>query len=161
MARKYQPYTIIRDTREQTGWTWAADVDKSYYIPILGTVTSCLDAGDYSVQGKEGLIRIERKASFAELYGNLVDKDNKERFYREMEKLKDIPYKCIVIESNISKEIFGMSPCNLFRPIPCTKIINELNKIYFEFGVPYHFVGDAGMKFTRMYIDQILRIENV
>lgn len=159
MPKKINPYTIIRDTRENTGWTWEKDEGSKSFIPIDGTKIDTLDAGDYSIEGMQHIVRIERKASISELYGNLMSSEHKQRFYREMEKLKDIKYKCIVIESSISREVFGMSPCNLFSPIPCSKIILELNKIYFDFGVPYHFVGDAGHRFVRMYFDQVVRRE--
>lgn len=81
-------HTIIIDTREQT------PLDFSFYN--VETCVATVKAGDYTLQGLEEFIFIERKASSGELYGNLVK--NFARFTRELEKAKDCKYKYIICE---------------------------------------------------------------
>tara|TARA_Y100001938_G_scaffold134373_1_gene194756 strand:- start:655 stop:1110 length:456 start_codon:yes stop_codon:yes gene_type:complete len=80
---------IIRDTREQQGFQFFAQAE---------IIEQALDAGDYTIEGLEDFIRIERKASTGELYHNLAKKTMKARFHREMEKLDTIHNAYIVCE---------------------------------------------------------------
>ena len=80
---------IIRDTREQQGFQFFAQAE---------IVEQALDAGDYTIEGLEDFICIERKASTGELYNNLAKKTMKDRFHREMEKLEKIQNAYIVCE---------------------------------------------------------------
>lgn len=81
---------IVRDTREQQGWSFAF-----YQCDIIHKK---LDYGDYSLEGLENSVGIERKASTGELYLNLGQKKNKERFYRELEVLSTFDLRQIVCE---------------------------------------------------------------
>ncbi len=71
---------IIRDTREQNGF-FVDDFTRGNIVVI----DKKLNAGDYSIEGLEDKVSIERKATTGELYINLSKKTNKERFYRELE----------------------------------------------------------------------------
>ena len=82
---------IIRDTREKIGY-W----DFSCYSQCEGQLVECVKAGDYTIQGMEHLIRIERKRNSAELANNTGKEWD--RFKREFEKLKDIPHKYCICE---------------------------------------------------------------
>jgi DNA excision repair protein ERCC-4 len=77
--------TIIIDTREQTplGFT------------KLPSETGCLQSGDYSVRGCEELFAIERK-SIADLVGCCTG-DNRQRFEREMHRLRGFQFKRLLI----------------------------------------------------------------
>ena len=81
---------IIRDTREKKGWDFPF---KEAEIKVGG-----LKYGDYTVEGLEDVVRIERKASTSEIAQNLGSKKNKERFYRELEKLQLLPNAYIICE---------------------------------------------------------------
>jgi hypothetical protein len=61
-------YTIVRDTREKErqGW-WFSPSER-----CNGTLAQKLDVGDYSIQGLEKLVTIERKGSVAEFCANLT-----------------------------------------------------------------------------------------
>lgn len=78
---------IIQDTREKNPWIFMDDVK-----------VEKLKCGDYTTSSLYEILRIERKASTAELYMNLGKKTNKDRFYREIEKLKQFPHAFIVCE---------------------------------------------------------------
>lgn len=81
-------YKIIRDTREQNGWTFVEG-------PFCGgMVSGALKTGDYSIQGYEDLLTIERKGTIAEFAANLIE----DRFTRELERMELFKYSFIVLE---------------------------------------------------------------
>ena len=58
-----------------------------------------LDTGDYSIEGLEDKVCIERKARVSELAINL-GKD-KRRFMNEIERMKDFPFKFLILEFSL------------------------------------------------------------
>ena len=83
-------YTVIRDTREKEGhgWRWRKSTACS------GTVDGKIDTGDYTLMGYEHLLCLERKGRVSEWATNLTEK----RFYRELDRMKEIPYAYILLE---------------------------------------------------------------
>ncbi len=79
---------IIQDTREQNPFSFA------FYD--CETTIATLKTGDYTLQGYEEVIAIERKKSTSELATNLGK--YKDRFEREMERLSKFDHKYIVCE---------------------------------------------------------------
>lgn len=80
--------TIIQDTREKTPW------DFTFYG--LDTKVKTLKTGDYTVEGYEDQIFIERKKSTGELAMNLGKKSK--QFFAELERAKGMRHKYIVCE---------------------------------------------------------------
>lgn len=78
--------TIIIDTREQRGYTFEEKNVRRAALP----------AGDYSVEGYENLIAIERK-SLDDWIGTLLHARG--RFGRELTKLKSYAFAAVVIEA--------------------------------------------------------------
>ena len=87
-------YVVVRDTREKVdqGWSW----NKSKYC--AGTVTRKLDTGDYTLDGMEGYLAIERKGSISEWAKNVTEA----RFERELERLDAIQHPWILLEFNMT-----------------------------------------------------------
>jgi ERCC4-type nuclease len=77
-------FTIIQDSREQN----------PFYFRDYEVITRKLDTGDYSIDGFEDLVSIERKAGASELANNFVSK----RFFDVLERLSKIKYSYIVVE---------------------------------------------------------------
>ena len=98
---KSKPFTIIKDTREQDGYSFAAS--SSRYHTCNGMVSRKLDTGDYSIEGLEDKLCIERKASVVE-FANNVGHDQV-RFLKEIERMKDFPHKFIILEFSLSELI--------------------------------------------------------
>ena len=96
--KKAPSYTIIKDTREQDGYTF--EPFNGRYHTCKGMVVKKLDTGDYSLEGLEDKICIERKASVSELAINL-GKD-KHRFMAEVERMKDFPHKFLILEFSLT-----------------------------------------------------------
>lgn len=86
-------YLVVKDTREQQGYFFGK------YQSCQGMIEQKLDTGDYSIQGLEGQICIERKASVEELAINL-GKD-KRRFLAEIERMKSFEHKFLVLEFSV------------------------------------------------------------
>lgn len=95
---KSKPFTIIKDTREQDGYSFAAS--SSRYHTCNGMVSRKLDTGDYSIEGLEDKLCIERKASVVE-FANNVGHDQV-RFLKEIERMKEFPYKFLVFEFSLT-----------------------------------------------------------
>jgi len=86
MDSKYT-FNIIVDTREQKPWTFAS----------CNTVKKKLDTGDYSIEGLEHLLCIERKNSVSEIANNISES----RFKDELQRMSDYLYKFILLEFNL------------------------------------------------------------
>ena len=84
-------FIVIRDTREKDGWYFK----ESDYCE--GMVNQKLDTGDYSIQGLENVLCIERKASVAEIANNIVD----DRFTRELDRMSEFKYKFLILEFSV------------------------------------------------------------
>ena len=95
---KAPAYTVIKDTREQEGYTFERFSGR--YHQCDGMVVRKLDTGDYSLEGLEDKICIERKARVSELAINL-GKD-KRRFMAEIVRMKEFPFKFLVLEFTLA-----------------------------------------------------------
>lgn len=96
---KARPFTIIKDTREKQGYTFQPS--KTQYHVCKGMVSRKLDTGDYSLEGLEDKICIERKASVVELANNVGV--SRRRFMAEIERMKTFPHKFLVLEFSLEQ----------------------------------------------------------
>ena len=95
-----QPFTIIIDTNEQLPY------DFKSIKPHPLTERRKLKTGDYSVQGLESLITVERK-SLTDLFGSLGN--GRKRFEREFQRMSEMKYAVLMIENDY-KTMFGNPP---------------------------------------------------
>lgn len=97
------PFAVVVDAREKAPYTFLglrAD-SRSRYRPLwVQVVTAYLPTGDYSIQGLEHLVAVERK-SLEDLYSTLGQ--NRERFEREHERLAALDFGAVVIEAEWSR----------------------------------------------------------
>lgn len=85
--------TIIQDTREQI------PLNFSFYINT-NIIVRKVELGDYSLEGYEDKVFVERKRTTGELSVNLgVDS---KRFYKELESASSLKFKYIVCEFTIN-----------------------------------------------------------
>ena len=75
------PFTIIVDTREQQPWEFG----------LHTTSRKKLDTGEYSIEGLEQLLTIERKKSVSEIANNITES----RFKDVLQRMSIIPYKLL------------------------------------------------------------------
>ncbi len=90
---KAPDFMVIKDTREQDGYYFGK------YNTCAGMVERKLDTGDYSIEGLEEKICVERKGCVEELAQNLGQK--KHAFLNEIERMKSFPHKFIVLEFSL------------------------------------------------------------
>jgi ERCC4-type nuclease len=82
-------FTIIVDTREQKPWNFSNHV----------TANHKLDTGDYSIEGLENILAIERKRNVAEFANNITEK----RFKDVVDRLSKMPHSFILFEFDLDK----------------------------------------------------------
>lgn len=93
-------FTVIQDTREQTPWTFqglkcdSPYQDRDLIVPVK---VQALKTGDYSIEGMEQRICLERK-SLADLYSTLGQ--HRQRFQAEFERMAEFQYAALVIEAD-------------------------------------------------------------
>lgn len=135
---------IIKDTREQKGWEF--DEFNEFTVGTLKT-------GDYTVEGYEDVLCVERKGTFGELAGNLTEK----RFWNEIDRMGSFKYAYVICEFEL-KDIM-MYPYNMGKlqskikvtgPFLLRKIIEaELR------GVRFIFAGKYGKEFFLSLVKRV------
>lgn len=80
-------FNIIIDTREQQPWNF----------PEHTTAIKKLDTGDYSIEGLENILCIERKKSVNEFANNIIEK----RYIDWTHRMRDYKYKYLMLEFNL------------------------------------------------------------
>ena len=88
-------FVVIQDTREKNGWNF------DIYDSCVGTLSKGLKTGDYTIEGREDFLIIERKATTAELALNLGKK--RVQFEAELERMMSFQYPYIVCEFSESR----------------------------------------------------------
>lgn len=81
-------YTIIVDTREQKPWSF----------PEHTTAVAKLDTGDYSIQGLEDILCIERKRNVSEIANNITEK----RFADVLSRMSKYRFPFILLEFDLN-----------------------------------------------------------
>lgn len=110
------PYVILIDTREQAPYSFrgfTADAPKRHVPLIIPVRSKGLRTGDYSIEGLEDRVAVERK-SLPDLYGSLGRE--RERFERELVRLDEMDYAAIVIEAGWPSIISRPPPNTEMRP---------------------------------------------
>jgi ERCC4-type nuclease len=93
------PMVLIRDTWEQNGYTFG-------FLPQDQVKVGTLPTGDYSIEGLEDQVTIERK-SLADAFGTIGGL--RKRFQRELKRMTSFKYAAVVIEADCPT-IYQSSP---------------------------------------------------
>ena len=96
------PFTVIVDTREQQPYRFAdlkADHRHKFAPLVVPTVRQCLKVGDYSIEGMEDRVIVERKSK-EDLWGSVARRSN---FEGRLEKMAAFDYAAVVVECEISE----------------------------------------------------------
>lgn len=132
---KKDDFTIIVDTREQLPWEFGNHT----------TSRTKLDTGDYSIEGLEKLLSIERKQSVSEIANNITEK----RFPAFLSRLSEIPHKFMLFEFDL-QDIYDFPAGS---DIPKSKwdslrvksgyILKYISWIQVKYNIHIIFCGDA------------------
>lgn len=98
---KNDDFTIIVDTREQQPWTF------EHYA----TAHKKLDTGDYSIEGLQHLLAIERKKSINEIANNIIES----RFKDVIARLAQYKYSFFLLEFDLEDVLVYPIGSNLPR----------------------------------------------
>ena len=132
---------IVIDTREQEGYSFSCL-----------SVRRKLDAGDYSIEGFETKVAVERKS--LDDFVNTVIRGHA-RFYEELRSLQNYEYACIVIEGTLRDILEGQYRSGAHPNALLTSVIS----ININFKIPVFFCGDrqAACRFVEEYLKHIYR----
>lgn len=86
-------YTVLKDNKEKSGWFFYPDKD------CAGMKDVHLKTADYTIEGLEELLCIERKKTVAELSQNITEL----RFAKEIERMMKFKYRYIICEFDMYK----------------------------------------------------------
>uniref|UniRef100_A0A6M3LR84 Putative nuclease n=1 Tax=viral metagenome TaxID=1070528 RepID=A0A6M3LR84_9ZZZZ len=120
-------FTLVIDTREQAPLFATGSLPKGLLV-----VRDTLSVGDYSVRGFESQIAVERKT----IYDLLTCLGNeRERFKRELEKLKDYEWRSIVLEGT-EEELLQFHDFSLMHPESVRQSVVSIN---IRYGIQFYF----------------------
>ena len=138
------PLTIIVDSREQLPYAFSS--------PDVTTIRRALPEGDYSIDGYEKMVAVERKS--LEDYAGSLSCD-RERFLREMERMQNIPHRLVVVEGNLS-DIIGWRYRSGAHP---HSILGGTISLLVDLNTPVVFCGDRQMacRVTEEYLKRVHR----
>ena len=103
------PFVVLIDTSEQHPWTFrglSANADKGSRPLVIDCKPSNMMTGDYTIEGFENRITIERK-SLSDAFSTFTH--DRERWLRELERMRSIESCHVVIEAGFDAIIEGPS----------------------------------------------------
>jgi len=118
-------FIILIDTREKHPWGFPPDVMVE---------PRKLSAGDYSLDGFENRLSIERK-TLDDFVQTVIHE--KERFRNELLQLQKMEFACVVIEADVRDVFNKRYRCNV-NP---KSVIGAANAITADYGIPVLFWG--------------------
>lgn len=153
-------YTVIRDTREQSGHGWSFDAHPEDRRPPRcdGMIIDTLRTGDYSLIGYTDIFAIERKANFSELWGNYSSKKRK-AFEAEMERMSELKHAYLIVESCFSSDIMELSPPQFSKGVPGKSLVRWLMFLTAKYDVKLIPAGTCGKQIAQMICEEVVRVE--
>lgn len=124
-----QKFKVIRDSREQNGWTFGIGGS------CAGMSVKGLPTGDYTIEGYETSFIIERKADTGEFAKNIIE----HRFERELERLEKFEYPFMVLEFSLDDIIRFPVGSGIPKPVwPKLRVTGEfMLKRFLEYQMQY------------------------
>ena len=158
-APRKKEFTIIRDTREQNGYSFTP-YDSGKW-KCLGHIDKKLETGDYSLVGLEDHVCIERKASTAEMAVNF-GKD-KTRFMEEIDRMRYYDHRYIVLEFSLDDLLVFPERSNIpaktlpFLRVTGNYMIRELTELQVRHNIHVVFAGDrdGGYQYTNALLRRL------
>ena len=148
-------FTIVVDTREQQPW------DFTHYA----VAHRKLDTGDYSIEGLENTVCIERKKSASEFANNIVES----RFVDVVSRLSNIKYSFLLLEFDLEDllvyPIGSTVPKKLWNKIKITPafLIKNILELQINHNIIVYFCGDSSnaQKMAEYILKKIYYIEEI
>ena len=135
---------FIVDTREQEPYEFDPET--------VEVKRQALDAGDYSLDGFEDQVTIERK-SLPDYVQSVIKQ--RDRFLKEVKKLSAIPHSCIVVECDLA-DVMGKHYRSGAHP---NSVLGATLSLMIDHKIPVCFCSDRQLAktFTEMYLKRVYR----
>lgn len=146
-TKKYDKFKIIQDTREKDGWKFRASAN------CLGMERRKLDTGDYSIEGYEDLVMIERK-SIPDLWGSLIQR--RKTFMKEMDRALEFPVRYLIIEGSVGDILRGFR----YSSVTPEFILSCLTSLEVKHGIHVVFTSkrrDVAQRYVRRLISKLFQ----
>ena len=130
---------IVIDTREQEPY--------AFHPERAAVVRRALPAGDYSVEGMEQRVAVERK-TLPDLVQTVIRE--RERFRRELQLLSGYEAACVVVEAGLPDILSG----HYRSAAHPHSVLGAVASIIVDYGIPVFFCGDrpCARQFTEAYL---------
>jgi DNA excision repair protein ERCC-4 len=144
VVERMMDFRIVTDTREQAPYGFACQV-----------IRKKLDAGDYSVEGREHVVAVERK-SLADFVHTVIH--DFPRFAVELEKLARLSAACVVVEADLDHVLRGLAADTL-RGVAPDAVMGAALAITLRYCVPVFWCGSrqAALAFTEAFLRCFVR----
>jgi ERCC4-type nuclease len=133
------PATIIIDTREQEPY--------SFDPRLAAAARRALPAGDYSVEGMETMVAVERK-TLDDFVSTVIH--GRTRFHEELRKLSGYRAACVVVEAGLTDILQKRYQGGAHQ----YAVLGSALSIILDFGIPVFFCGSrqAACHFVQVYL---------
>lgn len=137
-------FRIVIDTREQEPYSF-----------MCGVIRRALPAGDYSADGHEDFVAVERK-SFSDFARTTIHEFA--RFAAELQQLARLPHACIVVEADLDRVLRGQAG-DALRGVSPESLLGAAVHIHVRFGIPVIWCGSrqAACAFTDAFLRMAVR----
>lgn len=137
-------FRIIIDTRERAAYSFPCQ-----------TIRKKLEAGDYSIEGFERRVAVERK-SLTDFAHTVIH--DFERFAAELDKLAGMEAASIVVEADLDAVLRNQHAESL-RAVSPAALLGFAVHIGLRWGVPVHWCGSrqAAVAFTEAFLRMFVR----
>ncbi|MEN6521136.1 MAG: ERCC4 domain-containing protein [Armatimonadota bacterium] len=135
---KAKPVVVV-DTREKE--PYAFDPAR------VEVVRRAIPAGDYSLSGLESSFAIERK-SLEDFVGTVIR--GRERFRRELLKLRECDFACVVIEGSLMDVLTGSYRSDAHP----NSVLGSILSIIVDYQIPVFFC--ANRQAARLFVEELL-----
>lgn len=151
---KNPDFTIIVDTREQQPWTF-----ENY-----ATAHKKLDTGDYSIEGLQHLLCIERKKSVSEFANNIVES----RFQDVVMRMSQLKYSFLLLEFSLHDILIypvgSTVPKKMWDKIKITPafLMKHILELQLQHNIKVYFCGNSSNaeKMAEFILKKINYVEN-
>ena len=149
--------TIICDSREKKN----QHVLKFFEENGINYKIRKMDIADYQIEGVDGLV-IDRKQNLEEVAQNLMNRNDKSRFWREVRRANAKKVKMIVLceHSRNIKSIEDVSNWHSkFSPVSGRALMNEIYQVHISYGIEFLFCDkrNTGREIIRILTESELR----
>lgn len=149
--------TIICDSREKKN----QHVLKFFEENGINYKIRKMDIADYQIEGVDGLV-IDRKQNLEEVAQNLMNRNDKSRFWREVRRANAKKVKMIVLceHSRNIKSIEDVSNWHSkFSPVSGRALMNEIYRVHISYGIEFLFCDkrNTGREIIRILTESELR----